>query len=101
RLADFPLPSLRPGQSHEDLFAIPTTRRQVITVGPVRSVRGDPWGLIARRVDWTEPVEVFVHPRVVPLAGAAAGVLRDLEGQATRVISDTDLSFHALREYVP
>ncbi len=100
-LTDFPLPSLRAGQSHDDLFAIPTARRSVIRVGPVRSVRGDPWGLVARRVAWTDVLEVFVHPRVVPLAGAAAGVLRDLEGQATRVISDADMSFHALRDYVP
>lgn len=101
QVTDFPLPSLRPGESHEELFAIPTARRSVIRVGPVRSVRGDPWGLVARRVAWTDVLEVFVHPRVVPLTGAAAGVLRDLEGQSTRVISDSDMSFHALRDYVP
>jgi uncharacterized protein (DUF58 family) len=101
QVADFPLPSLRPGGRHEELFAIPTVRRSVIDVGPVRSVRGDPWGLIARRVAWTGVVEVFVHPAVVPLTGAAAGVLRDLEGQATRVVSNSDLSFHALRDYEP
>ena len=76
-------------------------RRSVIGVGPVRSVRGDPWGLIARRVSWTSVVEVCVHPVLVPLTGAAAGVLRDLEGQATRVVSNSDLSFHALRDYEP
>ncbi len=101
QVADFPLPSLRPGGRHEELFAIPTVRRSVIEVGPVRSVRGDPWGLIARRVAWTGVVEVFVHPALVPLTGAAAGVLRDLEGQATRVVSNSDLSFHALRDYEP
>jgi len=98
--ADFPLPSLGPGGAHEEVFAIPTTRRAVVTVGPVRSVRGDPLGLVRRRLQWTEGVELYVHPRLVSLAGAASGVLRDLEGQATRVISDSDLSFHALRDYV-
>lgn len=101
QVADFPLPSLAPGGRHEELFAIPTVRRSVIQVGPVRSVRGDPWGLIARRVSWTPVVEVCVHPVLVPLTGAAAGVLRDLEGQATRVVSNSDLSFHALRDYEP
>ncbi len=46
-------------------------------------------------------VEVFVHPALVALTGAAAGVLRDMEGQATRVVSNSDLSFHALRDYQP
>jgi uncharacterized protein (DUF58 family) len=100
-VADFPLPSLAPGAVHEDLFTIPTTRRSVVRVGPVRSVRGDPWGLVARRIAWTDAVEVFVHPGVVPLTGSTAGVLRDLEGQATRVVAEAELSFHALRDYVP
>ena len=74
--------------------------RAVVTVGPVRSVRGDPLGLVRRRLRWTDGVDLYVHPRLVSLDGAAAGVLKDLEGQATRVISDSDLSFHALRDYV-
>lgn len=98
--ADFHLPSLGPEAEHEDVFAIPTTRRAVVVVGPVRSVRGDPLGLMGRRVRWTDPVDLYVHPRLVSLAGAASGVLRDLEGQATRVLSDSDMSFHALRDYV-
>jgi uncharacterized protein (DUF58 family) len=66
----------------------------------VRSVRGDPLGLARRSVRWTQPVELFVHPALVGLAGANAGLLRDLEGQATRDLSDSDMSFHALRDYV-
>lgn len=98
--ADLALPSLGPGVEHDDIFAIPTSRRAVVVVGPVRSVRGDPLGLARRRVRWTEPVELYVHPELVSLAGASAGLLRDLEGQATRDLSDSDLSFHALRDYV-
>lgn len=98
--ADFPLPGLGPHAEHDEIFAIPTTRRAVVVVGPVRSVRGDPMGLVRRRLQWTDPVELYVHPRLVSLTGAASGVLRDLEGQATRVVSDSDLSFHALRDYV-
>lgn len=98
--AEFAVPALSAGAEHDDLFAIPTARRAVIVVGPVRSVRGDPFGLARRSVRWTRPVELFVHPRLVSLAGASSGVLRDLEGQATRDLSDSDLSFHALRDYV-
>ncbi|WP_211373669.1 DUF58 domain-containing protein [Cellulomonas fimi] len=98
--ADFDLPSLGPGAEHEDVFAVPTSRRGVVVVGPVRSVRGDPIGLVRRRLRWTDPVDLYVHPETMPLDGAGSGVLRDLEGQATRTISDSDMSFHALRDYV-
>ena len=36
--AIFHLPRLTPGQVHEDLFSIPTQRRDVIVVGPVMLV---------------------------------------------------------------
>ena len=68
-VAELAVPALAPGASHDDLFAIPTTRRAVIVVGPVRSVRGDPFGLVRRSVRWTRPTEVFVHPLLVSLAG--------------------------------
>ena len=100
RVAELGVPGLAPGASHDELFAIPTSRRSVVVVGPVRSVRGDPFGLARRSVRWTRPVELFVHPLLVALRGADAGLLRDLEGQSTRELSDSDLSFHALRDYV-
>lgn len=99
-VADLAVPALAPRASHEELFAVPTSRRSVVVVGPVRSWRGDPLGLARRTVRWTEPLELYVHPRVVALAGAGAGLLRDLEGQTARELSDADLSFHALRDYV-
>ncbi|WP_019136830.1 DUF58 domain-containing protein [Cellulomonas massiliensis] len=100
RVAELGVPGLAPGASHDELFAVPTARRSVVVVGPVRSVRGDPFGLARRSVRWTRPVELFVHPLLVGLRGADAGLLRDLEGQSTRELSDSDLSFHALRDYV-
>lgn len=99
--AVFHLPRMKPAQVHEDLFTIPTARRAVIVVGPVRSVRADPLHLLRRQVLWTEPRDLFVHPRTVPLAGAAAGFIRDLEGMPTTELSSADVSFHALRDYVP
>ncbi|WP_323961084.1 DUF58 domain-containing protein [Arthrobacter sp. JZ12] len=99
--AIFHLPRLKPGQLHEDLFTIPTQRRAVIVVGPVRSVRADPLSLLRRQVLWTEPTDLFVHPRTVALVGSAAGFIKDLEGLPTRELSSADVSFHALRDYVP
>jgi uncharacterized protein (DUF58 family) len=80
--AVFHLPRMKPQQVHEDLFTIPTARRAVIVVGPVRSVRADPLHLLRRQVLWTGPEDLFVHPRTVALAGSAAGFIRDLEGHA-------------------
>lgn len=99
--AIFHLPRMKPAQVHEDLFTIPTSRRAVIVVGPVRSVRADPLHLLRRRILWTEPETLFVHPRTVALAGSAAGFIRDLEGMPTTELSSADVSFHALRDYVP
>ncbi|GAA2859452.1 DUF58 domain-containing protein [Paenarthrobacter ilicis] len=99
--AVFHLPRMKPAQVHEDLFTIPTARRAVIVVGPVRSVRADPLHLLRRRVLWTEPVDLFVHPRTVVLGSSAAGFIRDLEGMPTTELSSADVSFHALRDYVP
>ncbi len=100
-VAGFPLPRLAAGAAHDELLGIPTGRRGVVVVGPVRSVRGDPFGLVGRTLEWSEPRPVFVHPRTVRLDASATGFLRDLEGQPTSVISTSDISFHALREYVP
>ncbi|MCI4658187.1 DUF58 domain-containing protein [Cryobacterium zhongshanensis] len=100
-LASFHLPRLAVGTSHEDLFTIPTQRRTVLSVGPVRSVRGDALGLFRRTVDWNDAVDLFVHPRTVRLDGSSSGFLRDLEGMPTKDLSNDDVSFHALREYVP
>jgi uncharacterized protein (DUF58 family) len=42
-----------------------------------------------------------VHPHTVPLAPSAAGLVRDLEGQVTKKITNNDISFHAIRPYQP
>jgi len=86
---------------HEDLFAIPTSRRAVLTVGPVRAVRSDPLALLRREQRMTEEQLLYVHPRTVRIDGSAAGLIRDLEGQTVRKLSDSDVAFHALRAYVP
>lgn len=100
-VASLPIPRLDPDAEHEELFTIPTQHRAVLPLGPVRSVRQDPLELLRREVMWTEPQEIFVHPRTVRLDNASTGFIRDLEGLATRDLSNDDVSFHALREYVP
>ena len=100
-VAAFDLPRMRPGQTHEELFSIPTRRRAVIGVGPVESVRQDPLRLMGRRLVWADPVDLYVHPRTVSLSGSTTGFIRDLEGEPTTDLSSSDVAFHALRAYVP
>lgn len=100
-VATFQVPSLATGASHDELFVVPTDRRCVITIGPATAVRTDPLGLLRR--DAADPAfaELFVHPKITALDSLAAGLQRDLEGQVTRDLSNSDLAFHALRDYEP
>lgn len=100
-VAEFGIPGLKSAEQHDELFSVPTHRRAVIVAGPARSVRGDHLGLLRRVVEWTGPVDLFVHPRTTPLTPSAAGLVRDLEGQVTKKITNNDLAFHALRPYEP
>lgn len=97
--AVFPVPSLAPGASHDELFVIPTDRRAVIPVGPPAAVRTDPLGLLRRDAVEQVAVELFVHPKIMSLDSLSPGLQRDLEGQATRDLSTSDLAFHTLRDY--
>lgn len=99
-VASFDLPALGRKDEHEELFAVPTRRRGVIPVGPVLSVRADPLHLLRRAQRWTEQVELFVHPRTVVIDSGHAGFLKDVEGVTTQNLSSSDVSFHALRDYV-
>jgi len=100
-VAEFQLPAMKPRDEHEELFAVPTNKRAVIVAGPAESVRGDQLGLLRRALKWADAVDLFVHPRTVRLLPTAAGLVRDLEGQVSKTITNNDIAFHALRPYVP
>ncbi len=99
--AEFPIPSLAEGAEHDELFTVPTTRRGIIPVGPVLSVRGDPVGLCRVERPWTGIEQLYVHPKISPLDRLGSGLLKDLEGQTTQDRSNSDVAFHTLRPYVP
>ncbi|MDO4783619.1 MAG: DUF58 domain-containing protein [Propionibacteriaceae bacterium] len=100
-LAAFRVPRLGVSEAHEEAFTIPTHRRGVIVVGPVTSVRGDALGFVRRVQRWSDPVSLFVHPRTIGLDSATVGFIRDIEGATTQELSSSDVSFHALRDYIP
>lgn len=100
-LVELGVPLLRPGHEVAQPVTIPAMRRGVITVGPPTAVRTDPVGLLRREHEWDERHEIYVHPRTAAVPGTSAGMIRDLEGNPSRRIVDADISFHAIREYVP
>lgn len=99
--AQFHIPRLSASETDEQIFTIPTKRRGVITVGPASSVRGDGLGILRKRQDWNEPAEIYIHPRTTRVPAEATGFIRDIEGTTTQDLSSSDVSFHALRDYVP
>ena len=98
-LAELAIPSLRKGAELDQQFAVPTVRRGVVPVGPVRTIRADPIGLVRRELIWTEAIDLIVHPRTIGVPSTSTGLIRDLEGTPTRDLTSSDVAFHALREY--
>ncbi|WP_234983305.1 DUF58 domain-containing protein [Demequina sp. NBRC 110053] len=95
------VPLLRAGHDHRETLTIAAERRGVIAVGPMTIGRGDPVGVLQRDHTWPDVQHIYVHPATVPIPSTSAGLLRDLEGVVTSTIVDSDLAFHAIRDYRP
>jgi uncharacterized protein (DUF58 family) len=80
---------------------VPGARRGVHEIGPAEVLRQDPLGLFRRVCGEAASVEFYVRPRTVRVESLGVGQASDLEGVVSDEISMSDLSFHALREYVP
>ncbi|EON25817.1 hypothetical protein CF8_0002 [Nocardioides sp. CF8] len=95
------MPTLPPQERRSHDTVGDDLERGVLEVGPAVAVRSDPLGLLRRTVRWCDPIQLYVRPRMVLLSTLGSGQVRDLEGVPSDRISMSDLSFHALREYVP
>jgi uncharacterized protein (DUF58 family) len=100
-LVEVVVPSIAAGETTTHAFTVPADRRGVVTVGPVRTVRADPLGLVRREHVWAAASTLRVHPRTIGIPSMSSGFVRDLEGTPTRDLSASDIAFHALREYQP
>ena len=100
-VSEIPIPLMRPGQIVEITVPIPTQRRGVLDVGPISSVRTDLVGVLRRELRWADVKKLFVHPKTVTIRSTTQGIIRDLEGSPTTNLVDSDMSFHAIREYQP
>lgn len=96
-----PVPLIGPRSRTRVRTTVRADRRGIIDVGPFTLARRDPLGLLNRDLIWRDRHRVYVHPLTVRLPTGSAGLVRDLEGPATNQLTDSDLSFHAVREYVP
>lgn len=97
---EFRAPVLRRSVEQPIAFEVPAQARGVRRLGPAGIRRTDPLGCFSRRTSWTSSAELWVRPAVAHVASLGQGWIRDLEGVPSDVISMSDLSFHALREYV-
>ncbi|MBO1902741.1 DUF58 domain-containing protein [Leucobacter weissii] len=100
-LREVTVPLLGPRQTVELAVGVPALQRGVVAVGPLTVARRDPLGLLRRDLTWPDRHLLHVHPRTAMLPPGSAGLVRDLEGQSSRRLTDSDLSFHAVRDYVP
>ena len=94
-----PLLRLRPGKDTTVDYAVPTSRRGIVPVGPLRVTRGDPLGLLTLSRTYGGTASVWVHPRIHLLQAVPAGLARSLDGRVDKVPHGT-ITFDSLREYV-
>jgi uncharacterized protein (DUF58 family) len=95
------LPRLRRGEQDVRTSVLPTDRRGLHLLGPVRLRRADAFGLV--RVDQRHgrEDELLVLPRVLPFRPLRDSLTRSLEGIADDTNPNGTMTFHQMREYVP
>jgi uncharacterized protein (DUF58 family) len=94
------VPPLRAGAAHDLRYALPTTRRGLVPVGPLRVERTDPLGLARRVRSYGASDILVVRPRICLLPVLPSGQAHHVEGPTSDTADDGSLTFHALREYV-
>jgi len=100
-IVEIHVPLLRAGSVFDEQVVVPTFRRGIITIGPARTVRGDPLGILRRENTWHDVHTLYVHPVTTAIPSTSTGFVRDLEGNPSARVVDADISFHAIREYAP
>ncbi|MET7392122.1 DUF58 domain-containing protein [Dactylosporangium sp. NPDC005572] len=94
-----PLLRLKAGGTTTASYPVPTARRGVVAIGPLRVVRRDPLGLLTLSRGYGGTSTVWVYPRVHRLTAVPTGVSRSLDGRVDRVPHGS-ITFDTLREYV-
>lgn len=99
RAVPVPVLRLRPRHDMTASYPVPTERRGVVQIGPLRVTRRDPLGLAELTRGQGGTTQVWVYPRVHQLTAVPAGIARSMDGRLDRVPHGS-ITFDALREYV-
>ena len=95
------LAPLRPGKERQAAYRLPTSRRGVLSVGPLEALRSDPLGLARRRLTVSGTVEVIVYPRVDRVSPPPGGREQPAAVRNRQMVQASHRdSFRGLREYV-
>ncbi|WP_213456542.1 DUF58 domain-containing protein [Rhizomonospora bruguierae] len=94
-----PLLRLRPKRDTVVNYPVPTSRRGVVPIGPLRVSRRDPLGLVTMARSQGGTAQVWVHPRIHQLSAVPAGATRSLDGLVDKVPHGS-ITFDSLRPYV-
>jgi uncharacterized protein (DUF58 family) len=81
------VPLLRLGRGRETStsYPLPTGRRGVVDIGPLRISRRDPLGLVRATREYGGSVRLWVHPRVQAIQSVPVGTARSLDGLVDKV----------------
>jgi len=96
-----PVPYLRAGARREVGYQLPTGRRGIIGVGPLRWERADILGLVRRQYALAGRELLYVHPRTHEFPLSAALRAQRWDSSTSDAAPDGTITFHTLREYVP
>lgn len=94
------VPTLRPSGSTELSYTPPTDRRGVFAVGPLTSLRGDPWQFVQRHRSHGDLATLLVYPRHQVLRPLPPSAQRSLEAPTSDSSAMGTQTFHQLRDYV-
>jgi uncharacterized protein (DUF58 family) len=100
REIDVGLPRLNGHGNAAFTYRVPTRRRGVYDVGPLRISRSDPLGLAARTRSVSDVTQLWVHPRRHAIQPLPASLDRSLDGPTSDKAPRGSITFHSLREYV-
>lgn len=95
------VPYLPRGARREIGYPLPTDRRGVISVGPLRWQRDGSFGFFRREQPQAGSLPLYVHPVTHPVPLGAALRTQRWDSATTDAAPEGTITFHRLREYVP
>lgn len=92
---------MRTGAGTQAVYRLPTERRGVIGIGPLRLTVGDPFGMARITTTGDRRVSLIVYPRIHGVAPVSRATGSDLERETVHHhhVAPAGDEFYALREY--